>query len=148
MKRFVIAVIIVILAGVGYYLLSPLFIERPVNERIEDLMKGKETATTLATGQFVGLKGHSATGTARLIEINGMTYLRFDDDFRVTNGPDVYVYFGKDGAYRKDAQIAALKGNSGGQNYEIPADITPGDYNEVWVWCRAFSVPFGMAVLK
>ena len=131
MKRFVIAVIVVILAVVGYILLSPLFIERPVNEHVEDLMKGKETATTLATGQFVGLKGHSATGTARLIKVGSATYLRFDDDFRVTNGPDVYVYFGKDGSYRKEAQIAPLKGNVGGQNYEIPSGIKATDYNEV-----------------
>ena len=40
-----------------------------------------------------------------------------------------------------------LKGNIGGQNYEVPAGIDPLLYNEIWVWCRAFSVPFAKAVL-
>ncbi|OGM98615.1 MAG: hypothetical protein A2915_02160 [Candidatus Yanofskybacteria bacterium RIFCSPLOWO2_01_FULL_41_34] len=72
----------------------------------------------------------------------------FEDNFKVTNGPDLFVYFGKDGKYSSEARIGALKGNIGGQNYEVSESINPEEYNEVWVWCRAFSVPFSSAVLK
>ncbi|MDP2651294.1 MAG: DM13 domain-containing protein, partial [bacterium] len=43
--------------------------------------------------------------------------------------------------------VAKLKGNIGSQNYELPPEINLEDYNEVWIWCRAFSVGFAKAVL-
>ncbi|MDO8599708.1 MAG: DM13 domain-containing protein [bacterium] len=103
------------------------------------------TPTELARGTFEGLAGHRAQGTARVIEVSGKRYVRFESDFRVTNGPDLFVYLGRNGAYDPNARLSALKGNEGSQNYELPTgDLSA--YDAVWVWCRAFSVPFGKAV--
>jgi hypothetical protein len=107
-----------------------------------------EGPETLAQGTFNGLLGHKAQGAAKLIKADGKYYVRFEDDFEVTNGPDLFVYLGKGGRYDPATQLAALKGNIGSQNYEIPASINAADYDEVWVWCRAFSVAFGKAELR
>lgn len=109
----------------------------------------EDTTRVLGTGQFTGFDSvHQASGTARVIEVEGKSYVRFENDFTVTNGPDLYVYFGNNGKYDAGANLGRLKGNQGSQNYEIPSSIDPAAYNEVWVWCRAFSVPFGKAPLQ
>ena len=71
-----------------------------------------------------------------------------EDNFEITNGPDLFVYLGKDGEYDKNANLGGLKGIVGGQNYLIPREIGISKYNEVWVWCRAFGVGFGVANLN
>jgi len=82
------------------------------------------------------------------VETDGKKYIRFEDDFTVTNGPDLFVYLGNNGQYDADTNLGRLKGNVGSQNYEVPAEIDVSQYSEVWVWCRAFFVPFGHAVLQ
>lgn len=158
MKKALIVVLVIFALGVGYWLISPLFITRQVDEKIEDIVATvaaeRDEAPLMAdpfikrSGSFIGLAKHSGFGTAKIISIADKKYVRFEDDFKVTNGPDLFVYFGKDGQYIESAQLGELKGNVGGQNYEVPANINPEDYNEVWVWCRAFSVPFAKAELS
>ncbi|MCR4328801.1 MAG: DM13 domain-containing protein [Patescibacteria group bacterium] len=120
----------------------------PITPVIQETTPKNGVLETLAKGTFIGLAGHNAEGTATLLKIGTTHYIRFEGDFKVTNGPDVFVYLGKNGSYAPEAQLAALKGNIGSQNYEIPDTIDITDYNEVWIWCRAFSVPFGSAVLR
>jgi hypothetical protein len=182
MKRPVlIALAAAVLVGlpVAYWLISPLFITREVNESVADIpnqvvqqpapspssqvgaptadietevppppMPAPEGPTVVAQGSFVGQAFHEGEGTVTLLEVDGKHFVRFESDFKVTNGPDLFVYFGKDGAYVDAARIAELKGNVGGQNYVVPSGIDVADYNEVWIWCRAFSVPFARAVLE
>ena len=106
------------------------------------------TATLLGVGSFVGLAGHNGEGVAKLIKVGERYFIRFEDDFRVTNGPDLFVDLGSDGDHDGSARLGRLKGSTGGQNYEVPADVDVEQYNEIWVWCRAFSVPFAKAVIK
>ncbi len=158
MKKILLVFLAIAVVTVGYWLISPLFIERQVSESLSDIMPVPEGSPTssvdisepqeISSGTFVSLVGHSAEGTARLLQIGDRYFVRFEDDFRVTNGPDLFVHFGKDDGYLAEARLGALKGNVGSQNYEVPAELNPEDYNEVWVWCRAFSVPFGKAVLQ
>ena len=189
-KYMIIGVIIVVALPVAWYLISPLFITKRVDESVADLLKmagsphggmpgdepkmidldsitppeGKNPLTEskgptspppsmagvqgVGHGTFEGLAGHAAEGRASLLNVNGKFFVRLEDDFRVTNGPDLYVGFGKNGEYVKGAELARLKGNEGGQNYEVPAGLDASQYNEVWIWCRAFSVPFAKAVLN
>ncbi len=149
MKKIILVILIFVIVGVSYWLISPLFINKKVGEKIEDISKvGLSSTQIVAQGTFSGLGGHNAEGSAKLLKIGDRYYLRFEDDFRVTNGPDLFVHFGKNSQYDAEARVAVLKGNVGGQNYEIPVNINPLDYNEVWIWCRSFSVPFGKATLK
>lgn len=155
MKKLLITIGSIVVLGAAYWLISPLFITERVDEKIDDIMavpSGSPAPTAspevISQGAFTGLAGHSGRGTAKLLSANGKQYLRLEDDFRVTNGPDLFVYFGKDGSYVSEARIAALKGNEGGQNYEVPPEINPSQFNEVWIWCRAFSIPFAKAELR
>ena len=153
MKKLVIAFMILIALAVGWYLGSPLFLDKEVSESVEEIAEiGKEKAmepSVVASGLFAGADDfHKAAGTARLLKIGDRYILRFEEDFSITNGPDLFVYFGNNDVYDKDTRIAALKGNIGSQNYEVPVDIDPLQYSEVWIWCRAFSVPFEKAVIQ
>ena len=164
MKKLLLAIGGLVLFGVAYWLISPFFITKRVDEKLDDIRAVMQPPPTTADsgepsspasvleailqGAFTGLAGHSGQGTAKLIKAGEKYFVRFEDDFRVTNGPDLFVYFGKDGAYDAEARVAALKGNEGGQNYEVPSSIDPAGYNEVWVWCRAFFVPFAKAELR
>ena len=169
-KKILFAIIGIIVLAVVWWLASPLFITKKVNEALPDgrpnpsaspLQASQPQPTigppqslpsaelaVLSEGIFTGFdKLHQASGTARIIQTGGKTYVRFEEDFTVTNGPDLFVHLGKAGAYDPDANIGMLKGNEGSQNYEIPEGIDVSQYSEVWIWCRAFSVPFGKAVL-
>ncbi|MDP3794056.1 MAG: DM13 domain-containing protein [Candidatus Uhrbacteria bacterium] len=165
---------------IGYWTISPLFLDKKVNEKLEDIMapaipqepvvattteasqkaavtstpnapppqvKQETSLVVLAQGAFTGLQDHNAEGRASLIKAGEKQYVRFEEDFNITNGPDLFVYLGKDGTYDPAARLGALKGNIGSQNYAIPSSISVANYNEVWVWCRAFSVAFGKAPL-
>ncbi len=174
MKRKVIIAAAVVI-GIGaiafaYWTISPLLINVRVSEEMPGLpaVPSAEVPTTqmpvpaptlvpttapapaspqaiLGEGQFVGVDGHSAKGTATVLEVGGRRYVRFEENFEITNGPDLFVYLGKGGNYDSSTNLGSLKGNLGSQNYEIPADINLAEYDEVWVWCRAFRVGFGVA---
>lgn len=161
-KKILIGITVVVVLGLGYYLVSPLFIDRRIEEETpvgamerlndppsQDTRESSASEKTLSTrGTFEGLVGHSAKGTAEIIQADNKFYVRFQEDFEITNGPDLYVYLGKDGQYATETELGTLKGNIGSQNYEIPENIDLSKYDEVWVWCKAFSVPFGKAELR
>ena len=154
----------VVVLGLGYWLVSPLFITREVNESLEDIATYKISVPEMpeentnanpvetevvGQGNFAGADNfHKASGGAKLLKIGEKYFVRFEEDFSVTNGPDLFVHFGKDGQYAAEARLGKLKGNAGSQNYEVPGTIDPLAYNEVWIWCRAFSVPFGSAKIE
>ncbi|MEK9194560.1 MAG: DM13 domain-containing protein [Patescibacteria group bacterium] len=151
-KKILIIIGIILVAGVGYWLISPLFLERSLNESLEEIVSSssvqEKEPIVVFSGEFIGLAGHSAGGTAKVLRVGEKYYVRFEDDFKITNGPDLFVYFGKDNQYVAEARIDGLKGSVGSQNYEVPRGISPENFNEIWVWCRAFAVPFGKASLN
>lgn len=136
--------------GIVYWLAAPLFIDKKVSESLEEIEKSQTAAPLLISqGSFTGADNfHKAKGAAKLLKIGDKHYIRFEEDFEVINGPDLFVHFGKAGKYAAEANLGSLKGNIGSQNYEIPTGLNPENYDEVWIWCRAFSVPFGSAKLR
>jgi len=147
LKRPLILLIICAVAIFAYWTISPFFRTEEVSEALPAMMTQGETVETVS-GIFTGFdRVHNGEGTATLILIDGKYILRFEEDFKVTNGPDLYVGFGQDGEYIKGSEISRLKGNVGSQNYELPATFNPEEYTEVWIWCKAFSQPFARAVL-
>ncbi len=156
MKKILVAIIAMVAIVVGYWLISPLFRTEYVSEDLPASSESAATSTAISTspvvlksGVFTGFdRLHNGSGTVKVIQVEGKTYLRFEDDFNVTNGPDLYVGLGRNGEYVKDSELARLKGNVGSQNYEVPGGMNPSDIHEVWVWCKAFSTPFVRAVLQ
>ena len=99
----------------------------------------------IKTGTFEGLAGHKAEGAAKIIEVNDMTFLRFEN-FEVTNGPDLRVYVTQDGNIKEGIHLEKLKGSKGDQNYSL-VGIDVEVYDTVIIYCQPFGVYFGQAEL-
>jgi hypothetical protein len=107
--------------------------------------------TAIVEGQFVGID-HSAEGTSTVYEQDGKFVLRFEDDTDIQNGPDLYVWFLEDDDYEGGTpsdyiDLGKIKGNVGGQNYELPPEYDPDLHRIVLIWCLRFSTPFAAAPL-
>lgn len=119
-----------------------------VNEEMTTI--GEEETSTVYAGTFVGVNDgiHNAEGQAKVIKLSdGSNFLRLED-FRSTNGPDLYIYLSTDKSNSDFVNLGRLKGNVGNQNYEIPQGIDLSKYDTVLIWCQAFSVLFGSAELR
>lgn len=110
----------------------------------------------LASGQFGGVDGfHKGEGKALVVQLpDGERFVRFEN-FKVTNGPDLYVYLSGHPAPRNGAQlheisaleVGRLKGNIGNQNYPLPAGTDISKFKSVVIYCKQFSVIFSTAQL-
>jgi hypothetical protein len=123
-----------------------------VNEEMTTISggAGEEASTVLYAGTFIGVNDgiHNAEGQAKVIKLSdGSNFVRLED-FRSTNGPDLYVYLSTDKSNFDFVNLGRLKGNVGNQNYEIPQGTDLSKYDTVLIWCQAFSVLFGSAELK
>jgi hypothetical protein len=125
-----------------------------VNFATAPLMRQETEPVVVSAGAFHGVS-HETRGMATIYELpEGKKVLRFTG-FETSNGPDVQVYLG----YAPDANddetvtkagfyhLAALKGNRGDQNYDIPSDVDCAKVKSVTVWCKRFGKNFGTAPL-
>jgi len=106
----------------------------------------------VASGPFRGT-GYSAAGTATIYEQDGSFVLRLEDDTDIQNGPDLFVWLlaapdfdGEDPTEYID--LGKLKGNIGGQNYQLPPEYDPEIHQSVLIWCLRFTTPFAAAALQ
>jgi hypothetical protein len=135
---------------IAWWLLSPLFIEKKVDEQAPVVTETpKDAQVTTYAGTFIEVDNiHNITGKVKTVMAAGKTYVRFEE-FEVTNGPDLKVYLIKEGMNTGEGiDLGTLKGNKGNQNYELPSDVDLTMYNKVVIWCRAFDVSFGHAALE
>lgn len=177
--------------SVAWWLISPLFLSKPVHEgfptlaympsktpraqtetvpeatatmrapateaatTLDENMPDKAGVTLLAVGDFYPVT-HRGEGSASLYQFgDGSRVLRLED-FYVLNGPDLHVYLsaldpvpstiGQEPVDYLD--LGDLKGNTGNQNYEIPADADLSTFKSVVIWCVPFRAPFSAAPLQ
>jgi len=169
-KKSTIKLVIAILAvGLAAWAIIPVFIDREVSE------SAPEQATVLTTapaveessesevteeeqgetptpqpeervGRFQGRNNYDAEGSVKLVEdASGKRFVRFEDNFKSDNGPDLIVYIGT--ADNRGTSLGALKGNIGAQNYELPDDLDLSTVDTVRVFCRSFNADFAIATL-
>lgn len=144
-KKALITIVIIVVIGIGYYLISPLFINIKANEAVpvsntKDIPKEVE----IKSAQIVGTSGHEASGSVRVISDGIDTYIRYEN-FKTINGPDIYVYLTKDLDAKEYVNLGKVKATEGNVNYKIPAGKNIKDYKYVMVWCKAFGVLFNYA---
>src|SRR5918997_1892461 len=110
---------------------------------------GEDISTTYS-GTFVGVNDgiHNAEGMAKVIRLDDSNMILRLENFKATNGPDLYVYLATDKSASDFVDLGRLKGNIGNQNYEIPEGTDFSRYDTVLIWCKAFSVLFGSAELQ
>ena len=99
----------------------------------------------LKSGTFTGIDGHRASGLAKIIDVEGTNYLRFED-FSVTNGPDLRVYVTPDGNVNNGIHLEKLKGSRGAQNYVLDG-IDIEKYSTVVIYCQPFGAYFASSSL-
>lgn len=141
MWRIVGGVMLVVLLGVAWYGLSPLFITLTVDEAVPVAASPRGEAV-----RVVGTVGHPAEGSAFVVEAEGKRYLRYEN-FKTLNGPDLYVYLAKTPDAKEFIDLGRLRATEGSVNYEIPEGVNPKDYPYALVWCKQFSVLFNSAKL-
>ncbi|MEM7684562.1 MAG: DM13 domain-containing protein [Paracoccaceae bacterium] len=98
-------------------------------------------------GSFTGLSNHVTKGDVEVIQTADGWEIHLKDSFWFDGAPDPRVGFGKDGKFVDPTDFEPLRENSGSQVYKVPANINPEDFDEVYIWCRKFSVPLGVASL-
>ncbi len=114
-----------------------------VNESIDTNVSGQETDTSrnMMSGNFIGVNDgiHNAEGVAKVIALDDGTNVLRLENFKATNGPDLYVYLATDKSASDIVNLGRLKGNIGNQNYPIPTGTDLTKYNTALIWCKAFS---------
>jgi hypothetical protein len=112
-----------------------------------------DAVVEVAAGPFRSLE-HRTTGTARLLILpDGSAVLRLEG-LDTSNGPDLRVYLseippdrGQRDYGERFVDLGALKGNRGDQNYAIPRGVDVSRFRSAVIWCRRFTVGFGVAPL-
>lgn len=103
--------------------------------------------TSIVSGTFDGRSDHVTSGGARIVKTAKGYDLVLDADFYLDGAPAPVIGFGNNGTYDVSSQFTKLNRKRGGQTYHLPADFTPANYSEVYVWCEDFAVPLGVATL-
>src|SRR5580693_8939483 len=139
---------------VGWYAFRPerLFTNKQVHEALP--VANPSATQPVESGVFYGI-AHPTEGTATVYRMqDGTRMLRFTN-FRTSNGPNVHVYLvAADDAKDETAlnasfiDLGPIKGNIGDQNYDLSASMDLSKYRAVSIWCKRFSVNFGIAPLK
>jgi hypothetical protein len=107
-------------------------------------------ATALAgegTGTFTGASNHVTSGAVEVVKTADGWEVHLKDDFSLDGAPDARVGFGAAGKFAEATDFEPLRSLTGAQVYKVPADIDPTPYTEVYIWCRQYSVPLGVAQL-
>ncbi len=108
------------------------------------LMVGGESLSR--RGTFRGLNGYNVSGTAILERSANQAMLVFDSDFRSQSGPGLFVYLSPNATNVEGGiNLGSLKAISGLQNYPIPSNVNPDNFDHVLIFCQPFRVPFGTA---
>jgi len=145
---------LVVLVG-GWALFRPdlLFVKTNVNESLP-ATPATAGPKSLAAGNFHSV-AHETKGTATVYQFpDGKRVVRFTG-FETSNGPDVRVFLvaapdASDNDTVKKAgyiELGKLKGTTGDQNYDLPADADLSKYQAVTIWCNRFNVNFATAPL-
>jgi hypothetical protein len=91
---------------------------------------------------------HNSEGMTKVIRIDDASMILRLENFRATNGPDLYVYLATGNSASDFVDLGGLKGNIGNQNYNIPEGTDFSKYDSILIWYKAFSVLFGSAKLE
>jgi hypothetical protein len=125
---------------------------RPSDDRVaSEVSAGPRT---LRKGSFQSLE-HATSGRASVVRLeDGRRFLRFEN-LSTSNGPDLRVYLSEvpasDDWYaysERFIDLGPLRGNLGNQNYMLPAGTDLARFKSAVIWCRRFTVGFGVAPLN
>src|SRR5919106_5233544 len=72
--------------------------DNTINENMTEAVATTSGNTSLAIGEFVGVNDgiHNAEGMAKVIQLDDASMILRLENFKATNGPDLYVYLATD----------------------------------------------------
>lgn len=133
-------------------LLSSLFLVSCIRENTstEDLMEmAPENSILKFSGNFIqGPCGNNVNGKAEIYEKNGTYTLVFNENFTVSNGPDLYVYVSKEQQPSQFISLGKLKSVNGGQTYTFMSSVNFEEYKYAVVHCQQYNHLFSYASLQ
>jgi len=103
------------------------------------------------TGQSFTKKKYNIKGHWNVVQENGRTIIRFSDDFKTKNGPDLKIFLSPQSvgnatgktALEGAVTLGALKSNKGTQDYVVPNGVYLANFSSVLIHCEAYSVLWG-----
>jgi len=152
MKKILIIIALILVAGVAYYTISPLFNTIEVEDTLpESFMQtpeeGGEVYAMNGPYDIHATTGHPAEGTVSFFEGDGKRFLRFEN-FKTINGPNLHLYLAKDKEAKEFIDIGPIRGTQGSINYELPDGVILDEYPFVLHWCVPFGVLFNYAEIQ
>lgn len=158
MKKTIFIVFTLMIITAGYWLISPSFTTKTVNDALPAASENNTMLDGAAdipspspitpTSTIVGTPGHPASGEVKIIKMaNQPDIVRFEN-YAGTNGPDLFVYLAKDLEAKEFINLGRAKGNVGDINYEVPAGVNVSEYKYLMTWCKLFGVLFDYAEIN
>ena len=144
-KKIIFTILSILLLGVAWWLISPLFIIKEVYEPSPE--NNLAINSKLILSGELQPKAHEVAGKVLILEQDNKKILRFEN-FETINGPDLRIYLSTDLSAKDYVDLGEIKATKGNVNYEIDDSIDLEKYNKVLIWCRAFSVLFSYADLN
>ena len=129
---------LIVVLGLGYYLIYPAFIVLESHDVV--------TGIDVASGVFVPAS-YGVAGNVSLVDIGGAQYVLFFSDFETVNGPDLHIYLSTDTSLDDAIDLGSLTATRGDVAYLLDSSLDVSRYTHVLVWCKPFSVLFSYAVL-
>jgi hypothetical protein len=124
-------------------------INNEVNETIQAMAPPNTDMASiyeLRSGNFTNSANISqASGISRILSVDNNEFLRFEN-FKITNGPELHVYFTNDGDLVNGKDLGVLKGNIGSQNYFLGE--TANQYDTVVIASKPFKMVYAKATLE
>ena len=124
-------------------------INNKVNETIQAMAPPNTDMASiyqLRTGNFTPSGNISkVNGVSRILSVNDNEFLRFEH-FKITNGPELHVYFTNKGDLANSKDLGILKGNIGPQNYFL-GNIA-NQYDTVVIASKPFKMVYAKAMLE
>jgi hypothetical protein len=124
-------------------------INNEVNETIQAMAPPNTDMASiyeLRRGNFTNSANMSqASGISRILSVDNNEFLRFEN-FKITNGPELHVYFTNDGDLVNGKDLGVLKGNIGSQNYFLGE--TANQYDTVVIASKPFKMVYAKATLE
>ncbi len=136
------------LAALAFAFAAPVLVAAPTAAIAAD-------QTDIATGGFTNQE-YKITGTWRIYEEDGKTFIALSDDFRTRRGPDLKIFLSPlaaDDVTGRNATdgsvlVTKLKKSRGAQTFEIPAGTDLSAYQSVVIHCERFSKLWGAGPLS
>ena len=151
-KKVMLTLIGVIILGVAYYAVSPVFRTVHSNDVAPQMAHDSSGASSSqditeaksASARVLPTAAHPASGSVRVITTKDGTVVRYED-YKTLNGPDLYVYLSNDLEAKDFVNLGTLKATEGNINYPVPVGVDVKKYRYVLTWCKTFGVLFNSA---